>query len=537
MAEKLQLHAASFVFGRIFALFGLLLVLANIVQANAQDLVGTPLNANRNFVLGNDLGFGHRFSPSLGENYQDWGAQTVTKTDGFPARLGEQSIRFETRQGFCGWDGGWSDCNNGRNRHELSTSRDQDPSDTDLWFALSFYLPEGYDVPARIGNSIFQLWSGGRDSFQFKFKTGAGFIAQRKLDEVETVLLQESDVHGRWIDVLMQVRNSMSDRGLLQIWVDGEHVYDYYGRTIAGTDSGAPNYFKFGIYNTAFDANGAPIGPNGNSDGEGLPDLHLFFDEVRFAPNCAGLALSDLGYDCNDFTYDGADHEQVRHLQSALNTLGCDVGAVDGVVGRRTVQQALDCRRFPPGELPDTVSVSSIPGLAALYAQAVEQGMPEVPRVNINDALSEIVGGNDDNALSIKARADDLELDFILIGHFRNDGGTDWLSILFKDNLSDAEADAALQCRDVNVQNWGDESRHAEIRFMRNSAASWDIRAADCLASNLPADTNEELAYLLDNLRAVAEEIAADGYSGTAHKGLSRFIDMVSTGEVSVAGR
>ena len=57
-----------------------------------------------------------------GKDYKDYGMQIVSKAEGFPVRHGEKSIRFEVRAGDCGKDetGGWSDCKNDRERHELS---------------------------------------------------------------------------------------------------------------------------------------------------------------------------------------------------------------------------------------------------------------------------------------------------------------------------------------------------------------------------------------------------------------------------------
>lgn len=502
----------------------------------AQTLVGTPMNTGRGFELGADLGFGHRFSPSLMRNFQDWGAQVVTQTDGFPVRLGDKSMRFETREGVCGWDDGWSDCANGRSRHELSTSGDRDPSDTDLWFAQSFFLPADYEVPRNIGNSIFQLWSGGRDSFQFKFKQGSGFIVQRKLDDDEAILLEESRALGQWVDVLMQVRLSMTDNGYLRIWVNGDKVYDYAGRTTAGENPSEPNYYKLGIYNTAFDSEGRVMGPDGNLDGEGLPNLHLFFDEVRFARSCADLRISDLGYDCEDFTYAGADREQVMALQSALNELGCDVGVVDGLIGRRTVEAAFTCRVFGPGEMPATLSVSSLPRFVELYADAAQAGMPDQLHVSVRRAFSEIVGSSNDNAIEIAATADGVAVDFILIGHFDDAGQTDWLSILLRESLTDQEVETARQCPRLRVQTWGDGTHHAEVEFGRNSPGSWTARETSCLMAQLPERVAGELQFILQTMPAIAQAVVGAGYSGEQHAGLDRFLDMLAQEEVTVAG-
>ena len=75
-----------------------------------------------------------------GKDYKDYGMQIVSKAEGFPVRHGEKSIRFEVRMGDCNPDhtqekDGWSDCDNDRERHELSASSSQDiMKNKEFWF-------------------------------------------------------------------------------------------------------------------------------------------------------------------------------------------------------------------------------------------------------------------------------------------------------------------------------------------------------------------------------------------------------------------
>ena len=265
----------------------------------AQDVSGAPLNRKVPVVLGDDLGYGKKYRLSMARNFQDWGAQRVSRADGFPVRLGEQSIRFETREGFCGTDDGWSDCKKGRSRHELSTAGyANDPWNADRWYALSLYIPKGFGTPSNIKTSIFQFWAGGLDSWMFKYERYRGFYMQRKLDHHEKVIVSANASLDRWNDYVLRVRHSLKGDGLMTVWANGKLVYDYKGRTAAGDNPKRKPYFKFGIYNTAMGPDGAPIDGGGYRNGEGLPDLVLFFDEVRYAESCEGLGLADLGYDC-----------------------------------------------------------------------------------------------------------------------------------------------------------------------------------------------------------------------------------------------
>ena len=90
--------------------------------------------------LPKDVGSGSKFYKSLtGKYYKKHGFQIVNKEDGHPVRAGSQSIRFEVRQGDCGKDsdGGWSDCKNDRERHELSGG-DSAMSKGEYWFSWFF---------------------------------------------------------------------------------------------------------------------------------------------------------------------------------------------------------------------------------------------------------------------------------------------------------------------------------------------------------------------------------------------------------------
>lgn len=500
----------------------------------AAEPAGIPLNASVPIRLGEDLGFGKTYRPSLEDNFQNWGALAVSSTDGFPTRLGERSIRFETREGFCGRDGAfWSDCANGRNRHELSTSSDPDPWNKDNWYALSIYIPAAYDPPRNIGTSLLQFWAGGLDSWMFRYWKGRGFLLERKLDNARSVIVPGGEVLDRWIDVVLRVRHSIDERGSFTVWADGERMYHYAGRTAAGDDRSRSPYFKFGIYSTALGADGQPIGEGGFGNGEGLPNLHLFFDEVRYGLTCADLGLAELGYDCATFTYEDADSERVAELQQALNALGCNVGAADGVIGPRTLSAALSCRYFEDGRLPDELTAANLQTFIALYSGDGAADLPRSPpddRVTISSVSSDLVGGNDDHALTIRASAQGLDLNFIIIGRFDDAGATRWLDILLEDDLGEIPA-ALRQCRRVRTESWGDGSTHAVIQFSPGSG-SYAADGGDCIVAALPPDVAGEADYLLENFTRIAAAIISSRAEGVTHDEIRAFLKRAASGDV-----
>ena len=84
-------------------------------------VLGLLLSSNANAVnLPKDVASGNKYFKSLSKKYKKYGMQVVNKKDGHPVRAGEKSIRFEVRPGDCGYNEDWNDCDNDRERHELS---------------------------------------------------------------------------------------------------------------------------------------------------------------------------------------------------------------------------------------------------------------------------------------------------------------------------------------------------------------------------------------------------------------------------------
>ena len=108
--------------------------------------ITTIVNADNHKVkLPRDVVSGSKFNKSLtGSYYKKYGMQVVDKKDGHPVRAGKKSIRFEVRAGDCGKDkdGGWSDCDKDRERHELSGK--YRVSKGERWYAWSIYLPSDF---------------------------------------------------------------------------------------------------------------------------------------------------------------------------------------------------------------------------------------------------------------------------------------------------------------------------------------------------------------------------------------------------------
>ena len=186
-----------------------------------------------------------------GKYYKDYGMQVVDKKDGHPVRAGEQSIRFEVRDGDCGKDpDGWSDCKGDRERHELSVAGKKDlMSKGEYWFSWSLFFPKDHQNLWPLSNNYGQFHQkDGAPVFMFKELRG-GYSVVRTIGDVdydERRLIRNDDMSGKWHDILINAKWSKKDDGFFKVWVNDKLKYDYKGPT----KTKKYVYEKFGIYST-----------------------------------------------------------------------------------------------------------------------------------------------------------------------------------------------------------------------------------------------------------------------------------------------
>ncbi len=202
--------------------------------------------------LPTDVSSGSKFYKSLtGKYYKKYGFQIVNEDDGHPVRAGDQSIRFEVRQGDCGRDpGSWSDCKNDRERHELSGGQSH-MTKGEYWFSWSIYFPKDHKNLYPLSNAFGQFHQKeGNPIFMFKeLKNGYSIvrtITDKDEDYDEKNLLTNEEVLGKWFDVLINAKWTKKNDGFFKIWINNELRYDYVGPT----KSKSKVYQKFGVYRT-----------------------------------------------------------------------------------------------------------------------------------------------------------------------------------------------------------------------------------------------------------------------------------------------
>ena len=274
--------------------------------------------------LPDDISTGYKGGWVFGNNYDpkthltpDYAFTFVNKTDGYPVRLGKQSIRFEIRRGDCGVDaGGYNDCTiwnestgHYSERHELGSNfKFKNKSTT--WHTYSFFLPEDFPIEGHGYEhiSMGQFHGGPNNNPGFKWDLDEGTYQLRRrtacyLEEFikesgeedgfacsvnnRQEFIGNKDLRGQWHDVVVNIKLSIKQNGYFKQWINGKLVYHYLGNT--SKPRGSTNQFRMGIYRGAT---------------KSTPEVSTqiaYYDEIRFAnKSCKKLKLKDLGYSCKE---------------------------------------------------------------------------------------------------------------------------------------------------------------------------------------------------------------------------------------------
>jgi len=198
---------------------------------------------------------GWRFDRSLPVGFKAHGLQTVEAPQ--PVRVGPTSLRFEVRPGDCGrarQAGGWDDCANDRERHELIQRGDLQRPGDEYWYAWSLYLPADWTNIYPVKVALGQFHQPG-SSVVWMFQNADGGlsidnqVAGRTTELVR--LIDEADLRARWHDITVHARWSQGDDGWFHVYVNGERRYRHDGRTMTADAV----YFKFGVYRSFISRN------------------------------------------------------------------------------------------------------------------------------------------------------------------------------------------------------------------------------------------------------------------------------------------
>ena len=239
------------------------LILAALVLAIA---VTADLASANNFNTINHDGWRFKMGPAHG--MKDHNHQVVSSDDGHPVRYGKKSERFEVRPGDCGVtdNGKWSDCENDRERSEMTSLDDINYYDGDeYWYRWSIFFPNNHVnlYPVFITYGQFKQ-TGCKPVFSFinadfaggKYQIGDfGSYINSSYDikkSTDRYALLDTNYIDKWLDIVVYAKWSTSNDGIFRVWMNGKLKRDYKGRTMYCHSKG---YFKYGIYRSSVSKN------------------------------------------------------------------------------------------------------------------------------------------------------------------------------------------------------------------------------------------------------------------------------------------
>jgi len=196
---------------------------------------------------------------AMGE--KSYACQIVSKSDGFPVYSGNQSLRFELRDGDCSAnsDNSWNDCPNDRSRTEVSerlspwTSNDKVITYEYMMFIPSqanFKPPRTFLTVSQIlmftpNNyvGLAQLIIDDRNNLSLALTTD--FQWTRPSDEALFVMEKPFD---QWIKIKFDIKTTTSPNGFVRLTVNDKFVYEQVRQTSAEEQLNLR--LRLGMYNT-----------------------------------------------------------------------------------------------------------------------------------------------------------------------------------------------------------------------------------------------------------------------------------------------
>jgi hypothetical protein len=206
-----------------------------------------------------------------------------------PVRAGKFSERFEVRHGDCGISVTFSDCATDRERLELASKVIYDSVGDEVWYGWSFFVPKEIKsiLPAwttlgqlfSVNNAtalIETFWREGPNTIddicckepQFEFVVKPGTEERQAV----TLFLDE-EMKGKWQDILLYVKWSDKEDGLVKVWVNGDLKASIEGPQ-AHFSSDDRIRFNYGIYRQR-------LSWYKYDDKDIVPTQVVYFDEIR----------------------------------------------------------------------------------------------------------------------------------------------------------------------------------------------------------------------------------------------------------------
>lgn len=467
---------------------------------------------------------------------------------------------FTVREGECSETGynngtGENDCINGSVKSQL-VAKDRAKLGQTVEYSFDVLVPTDFAYPGEyIAQSVpfrAEGWDSKLRLAGWEGPTPKSFVYLLKLDAKNGITFlghrcQAPSDFGQWTRFSMKIRWANDEKGWVKVTCDDRLVY-----LDEGTSSTAQTQ--------CYQANECAPGV--------VHDSQSFIHTVGLAVNGAGFEWKKMGLD-SPFTdlpdsgitvqmrniaireggelYDDAAKAQVAALQTALNGLGCDVGTADGIVGKRTREQAMLCRKLPEEGMPAKLTAATVGAFVDFYTDPEVADLPAGERPpDIRDGLlvpTRIVRAvveqeNGSSAMQVnstimgtvegtKFKKFDVLLEGVYIAKTEQ---MMTLNITFTDDLGEKNTPDVRSCGGrLVVDSFG---YHVKVDFSIEDGI-YALPKGDCFAKLLPGKVGEKVNFVLSHFSDIAVGLVGDK-TFIAHEGLKSFLGKVASGEIAI---
>lgn len=163
-----------------------------------------------------------------------------------PSQIPNYYERFEVRAGDCGAHSNWDDCQNDRERSELSEKGSRNPLGSEYIYEWDFYAPAHFADLHPTKTIITQFHQeGGSPVWVFTFQNGL-YLERRIGGQIQQkiLLLTVQQMREQWHHVKIHAAWETSQNGFFSLWINGTQKLNYQGPTM----SAQKVYMKYGIY-------------------------------------------------------------------------------------------------------------------------------------------------------------------------------------------------------------------------------------------------------------------------------------------------
>ena len=212
-------------------------------------------------VLNHDVFNGTKFTNTNKYGNKPYGALIVNKNNGYPVYDGNESLRFEVRDGDCGWNDGFSDCQTDRSRSEIHSMEFENYNLNKIVTYIShIYIPNQIKFrPSGINNLLVMNQVNYSDSSGKVF----GALAYLVMENNNTLLIRTHKnftwiglkdykitdfPYDKWITLKYEIKMSYNEDGYIKVYQNGIPLV-YENRPTIPSKTGLLN-LKLGIYNS-----------------------------------------------------------------------------------------------------------------------------------------------------------------------------------------------------------------------------------------------------------------------------------------------